>query len=157
MGRGQDYLSLRPGLLCADEEKPGSQKAYMLYKQTRTYTYTYTNACLKTRFTLAVERRSGRHHALCITASHPHPKKRFICAFFRLRIKRCPFPVFSSPRSKNVERAGEGTKPGIPVDLAPAGKDAAGDARGAGPGKRGKAGTKSALELVQQSTASMGK
>ncbi|CAM9795381.1 unnamed protein product, partial [Hapterophycus canaliculatus] len=50
-------------------------------------------------------------------------------------------------RSKNQERAG--LKPGIPVDLMPGAKD--------GPAKRGKANTKGALELVQQSTASMGK
>ncbi|CAM9794454.1 unnamed protein product [Scytosiphon promiscuus] len=50
-------------------------------------------------------------------------------------------------RSKNQERAG--VKPGIPVDLMPGARD--------GPAKRGKANTKGALELVQQSTASMGK
>lgn len=60
-------------------------------------------------------------------------------------------------RSKNVERAGGGPKPGIPVDLMPGGKDRAAGPSSAVPGKRGKANTKGALELVQQSTASMGK
>ncbi|CAN0478644.1 unnamed protein product, partial [Ectocarpus sp. 8 AP-2014] len=57
--------------------------------------------------------------------------------------------------TKNVERAGGGAKPGIPVDLLPSAKDGSGG--GGGPAKRGKANTKGALELVQQSTASMGK
>lgn len=57
-------------------------------------------------------------------------------------------------RAKNVERAGGGAKPGIPMDLIPAAKDGSG---GGGSAKRGKANTKGALELVQQSTASMGK
>ncbi|CAB1097939.1 unnamed protein product [Ectocarpus sp. CCAP 1310/34] len=58
-------------------------------------------------------------------------------------------------RAKNVERAGGGAKPGIPVDLLPGAKDVSGG--GGAPAKRGKANTKAALELVQQSTASMGK
>eukprot|EP00752_Nemacystus_decipiens_P018305 g16421.t1 len=58
-----------------------------------------------------------------------------------------------SNRAKNIERAGGGAKPGIPVDLIPGPKDGSGGA----PAKRGKANTKGALELVQQSTASMGK
>ncbi|CAM9380482.1 unnamed protein product [Laminaria digitata] len=62
-----------------------------------------------------------------------------------------------SNRAKNVDRAGGGPKPGIPVDLIPGGKDQAGGVGGAVPGKRGKTNTKGALELVQQSTASMGK
>lgn len=60
-------------------------------------------------------------------------------------------------RTKNVDRAGGGPKPGIPVDLVPGGKDRAAGAAGTVPGKRGKKNTKGALELVQQSTASMGK
>ncbi|CAN0213700.1 unnamed protein product [Pylaiella littoralis] len=60
-----------------------------------------------------------------------------------------------SNRAKNVERSGGGPKPGIPVDLMPGPKD--GSTGGNGPAKRGKANTKGALELVQQSTASMGK
>lgn len=56
-------------------------------------------------------------------------------------------------RAKNQERASGGVaKPGIPVDLAPAA-----DGLGESNAKRGKANTKGALELVQQSTASMGK
>lgn len=54
-----------------------------------------------------------------------------------------------------MERSGGGPKPGIPVDLMPGPKD--GSTGGNGPAKRGKANTKGALELVQQSTASMGK
>lgn len=57
-------------------------------------------------------------------------------------------------RAKNIERAAGGAKPGIPVDLIPGAKDGPG---GGGSAKRGKANTKGALELVQQSTASMGK
>lgn len=55
-------------------------------------------------------------------------------------------------RAKNVERGGGGPVPkaGIPVDLAPA-------APATGALKRGKANTRAALELVQQSTGSMGK
>ncbi|CBJ25930.1 Ribosome biogenesis regulatory protein homolog [Ectocarpus siliculosus] len=60
-----------------------------------------------------------------------------------------------SNRAKNVERAGGGAKPGIPVDLLPSAKDGSGG--GGAPAKRGKANTKGALELVQHSTASMGK
>lgn len=93
------------------------------------------------------------------------------CNFFssgRIKTNKNTFVsfVFASARSKNEERAGGGPKPGIPVDLAPGRKDgwAAGGAGGAGGGgeggparKRGKANTKGALELVQHSTASMGK
>ena len=70
---------------------------------------------------------------------------------------------FETVRAKNQERAPGAAKPGIPVDLASGRKDRAGVAA-AGGGleggvamKRGKVGTKGALEMVQQSTASMGK
>lgn len=57
-----------------------------------------------------------------------------------------------------MEHARGGPKPGIPVDLAPGRKDREGvSISGGAVMKRGKVGTKGALEMVQQSTASMGK
>lgn len=61
-------------------------------------------------------------------------------------------------RAKNEERSRGVPRPGIPVDLAPGRKDRAGvSVSGGAVMKRGKVGTKGALEVVQQSTASMGK
>lgn len=71
-----------------------------------------------------------------------------------------PFPgppmiscSISSPpsRTKNEEHAMGNTKAGIPVDLASA------PGGGGGVAKRGKTNTRGALEMVQRSTASMGK